>query len=165
MKKGLLLVAAICLFLALVPAAMAEQTDAENMGLTGTWSVGLGGGFSDKDVAPVVVSGKYWDPSWELGGEVFTVFQSESTDYDQLIQAWLAYRYDIMMGDDPSEGIPYVGIGIGAIFEDFNEFENAFGPIGIIGWDSGGVWGVELKGAWYDPMIFSGVVYYHFNEE
>jgi hypothetical protein len=160
MKKGLLLVAAVCLFLIVAPAAMAED-DASNMGLDGNWSVGLGGGFSDKDVAPVVVSGKYWDPSWELGAEAFTVFQSESKDYDQLIQAWLAYRYDLEFGD-PNNGVTYVGVGVSGIFEDFDEFENTYGPIVIVGWDST-QWGVELKGAWYDPMVYSGVVYYHFN--
>jgi hypothetical protein len=162
MKKGLLILAAVALFLIVVPAAMAQDED--DMGLNGNWSVGIGGGFSDKDTAPFVIGFKYWDPSWELGAEAHTSFESESQDYDQLVQAWLAYRYDLALGEeDPSNGVVFLGIGAGAIFEDFDEFENDFGPIGIVGWDTE-QWGIAVKGAWYDPMLYSAVVYYHFNK-
>jgi hypothetical protein len=164
MKKGLLILAVVCLFLVAAPAVMAQ--DEGGLGMTGTWSVGVGAGFSEKDTAPFVISFKYWDPSWELGTEMHTSFEEESADYDQLIQAWLAYRYDLNMGDDedPAASVAFVGIGVGGLFQIFDDnFANSYGPIALVGWDSA-EWGIELKGGWYDPMLYSAVVYYHFNQ-
>jgi hypothetical protein len=163
MRKCILMLAAICLFLAMVPSTFAKDSD--DWALNGKWSVGVGGGFntdSDKTVAPFVVSAKYWVQNYEIGGEAFTDFQSKSEDNDQIGQAWIAYRYDVMGADDPGAGTTYIGIGGSGIFRDFNTYANSFGPMVLAGWDSD-VWGVELKAAYYDPILLSGVVYYHFN--
>ena len=161
MKKGLLILVAVVVFLIGAPA---YAQDGNDWTMEGTFSAGVGGGFSstDVDTAPFVLSGKYWDPSWELGVEVFTDFTSESDTYDQIAQAWLAYRYDLNTGDDVESGTTYIGIGASGLFQELDQFGNGFGPIALIGWDSD-VWGLEAKAAYYDPLVFSLVAYYHFN--
>jgi hypothetical protein len=128
--------------------------------MMGTFSLGLGGGFGEGDVAPFVVSGKYWDQQWEAGIEAFTSFEEESSDYDQIAFGWLAYRYNL--STEYEEGTAYLGVGGGGIFNE-QSFENQFGPVGVLGWDQY-EWGLELKYGYFDPGIFSICAYYNFNE-
>lgn len=151
MRKFLVIIVALAVFLVAAPAF--AQDDFE-----GTWSVGLGGGFSDDvDVGQFVISGKYWDPMWEVGAEIFFTGDSED-EYDQIGTIWVAYRYDLSVNSDSAT---YVGIGGAGLFEDFSGFANSFGPIGIVGWDAD-QWGLELKWAYFDPSVFSACAYYHF---
>jgi hypothetical protein len=158
MRKGLITLIALGLMLLAAPAYAQEGTVYDE----GTFAVGIGGGFSgDTDVGPFVLSGKYWNETWEIGAEVYTSFEDESQDYDQVGLGWIAWRYDVSMTED---GATYVGIGGAGLFEDYTEFSNSFGPVGLIGWD-GEEWGGELKIAWFDPIVASGVVYYNFNSD
>jgi len=129
--------------------------------MMGTFSVGIGGGFSDVDVAPFVISGKYWDYEWEAGLDIFTSFESESSDYDQIGMVYLLYRYGL--DQQYQDGSAYLGIGGGFIFNDWRDFSNQFGPVGAIGWDAY-EWGLELKYGYFDPGIFNICVYYNFNQ-
>jgi hypothetical protein len=127
----------------------------------GVFSLGLGYGFGeDVEPGPFVLSGKYWADVWEVGAEVY--FSGDDADeFDQIGTGWLAYRYDVDVED---EGATYLGIGIAGLFEDYTGFENSFGPVGLVGWDSE-IWGLELKYQWFDPGIFSFVAYYHLGDE
>jgi hypothetical protein len=152
MRKLLVLLVALGLFFTASPA-FAQDYDLE----MGFFSIGLGGGFGDDyDPGPLVLSGKYWDPQWEIGADVYWSGDTQD-EYDQIGMVWLAYRYDLSVNDDSAT---YVGIGGAGIFQEY-AFGNQFGPIGIVGWDSD-VWGAELKWAFFDPSIISAVVYYHF---
>ncbi len=155
MRKALVVLAALALLFVATP------TFAQDYMEYGTFSIGLGGGFGeDIDPGPFVLSGKYWDPEWELGAEVYWSGDEED-EYDQVGMAWIAYRYDL---DVQEESAVYVGIGGAGIFEEYSGFENSFGPVGLIGWDAE-EWGLEFKYSWFDPGIFSVVAYYHFLEE
>jgi len=154
MRKVLLvLVAAV--FLLVAAPAFAQGDDYLEYG---TFSLGLGAGFGD-DVDPGqwILSGKYWDPMWEVGAEMYWTGDEED-EYDQIGMAWIAYRYDL---DVQEESATYVGIGAAGIFEEWSGYENQFGPVGIVGWDAD-IWGLELKWAYFDPSVFSVVAYYHF---
>lgn len=152
MRKVFMLLLALGILLVASPAFAQDME-------YGTFSLGLGGGFGDDtDPGPFVISGKYWDPSWELGADVY-FSGDEEDEYDQVGLVWLAYRYDLNVSED---GAAYVGIGGAGIFEEQN-FGTQFGPIGLVGWDAD-VWGAELKYAYLDPSLISIVVYYHFNE-
>lgn len=151
MRKFLAIIVALVVFLVASPAYAQDD-------FVGTWSVGLGGGFSDGvDVGQFVISGKYWDPMWEVGGEIFFT-GDEDDEYDQIGMIWVAYRYDLAVNSDSAT---YVGIGGAGIFEDWTGFENTFGPIGLVGWDAD-QWGLELKWAYFDPSVISACAYYHF---
>ena len=164
MRKGILILVAICLFLAMVPAAFAQKDDDWTKNIK--WSIGAGGGYSSGDpaAAPLVVSAKLWGDMWEAGGELFSDFSSKSDTYDQIGRAYAAYRYDIMASEDPKAGTSYIGIGIANVFQEWEGLGNSIGPIVIAGWDSD-VWGVELKASYHDPIILSGVVYYNFSQK
>lgn len=159
MRKVILIMAALAVLLAATPAFAQDDYDYLEMG---TFSLGLGGGFGDADVdvGPFVISGKYWDPMWEIGAEIFTDGSFEdSEDYDQFGMAWLAYRYDLSVEE---EGAAYLGIGGAGVFETIDgNFGNEFGPVGLVGWD-GEEWGLELKYCYFDPSLISIVAYYHF---
>jgi hypothetical protein len=172
MKKVILFAVAVALFLIAAPT-FAQQPCPPPAGdsvlSNGTFSVGVGGGFQagtsqgagHDTVAPIIVSAKYWDPNWELGAEAFTVFKKNSTTDDQLGQAWVAYRYDLNYGEGSFNGYTYVGVGVGGIFKA-NNFGNSVGPVILVGYDAD-EWGVEAKGAWYDPTLVSVVAYYNFD--
>jgi hypothetical protein len=153
MRKALIVLVALVMIFAAAPAFAQNYTE------MGTFSIGLGGGFGDStDVGPFILSGKYWDPMWELGAEVYWSGDTED-EYDQIGMAWLAYRYDLSVEE---ENAIYAGIGGAGVFEDY-DFGNQFGPIGMIGWDAT-QWGLEFKWAWFDPSVLSLVAYYHFAE-
>jgi hypothetical protein len=160
MRKVLLILAALAVLLVATPAMAQDGYDYLEMG---TFSIGLGGGFgdTDTDIGPLVISGKYWDPMWELGAELYTDGSfSDSDEYDQIGMAWLAYRYDLSVEE---QGAAYIGIGGAGVFEIFDDnFENSFGPVALVGWD-GEEWGLELKYGWFDPSLISIVAYYHFD--
>jgi hypothetical protein len=161
MKNGLLILAAVGLMLVATPAAFAqEQVWPTGFLSNGEYAIGLGAGFSNKDVSRYIVAGRYWGASWELGAEAFTVFQKESDRYDQLFQSWLAYRYNLNISKGAGRYLTYVGIGAGGIFKENQTFDNSVGPVGLVGWDSD-LWGVQAKAAWYSPTLFSIVVYYN----
>ena len=168
MRKGILILVAICLFLAMVPAAFAQKEDDWTKNIK--WSVGLGGGFSENDAAPFVLSGKVYGDMWEAGGELFSLFASSSDTYDQMGRAYVAYRYNIMASEDPKAGTTYVGIGAANLFKEADDpaiggvYGNSIGPIVIAGWDAD-IWGVELKASYHDPIVISGVVYYNFSQK
>ena len=156
MRKVLMILLALSLLLVASPA-FAQDMEMEY----GTFSIGLGGAFGDEiDPGPIVISGKYWDPMWEIGADLYFAGEEESADYDQLGMVWVAYRYDLNVSE---EGSTYVGIGGAGIFEEW-DFENQFGPVGLVGWDSE-VWGAELKYAYFDPSIISVVIYYHIDDQ
>ena len=151
MRKALIILAAFVLLFAASPVYAQDYMD------MGTFSIGLGGGFGDDtEVGPFVLSGKYWDPMWELGADVYWSGDEED-EYDQVGMVWLAYRYDLSVDE---ESATYLGIGGAGLFEDIG-FGSQFGPIGLVGWDSEG-WGLELKYAFFDPSIISAVAYWHF---
>jgi len=158
MRKVLIILVALAMFFIAAPAFAQDEYDFE----MGTWSIGMGGGFSDStDVGPFVLSGKYWDAQWEIGADVYSSFESESQDYDQIGMAWLAYRYDLSVEEASAT---YAGIGAAGIFQESEGWSSQFGPVGVVGWDSD-IWGLELKWAYFDPSVISAVAYYHFNEE
>ncbi len=153
MRKVFVILIALVLFFAATPAFAQDYDE-----WMGTFSIGLGGGFGDDtDVGPFVLSGKYWDPMWEIGGEVYWSGDEED-EYNQIGMAWIAYRYDLSTNED---GATYVGIGGAGIFEEQAGFANSFGPVGLIGYDTE-VWGLEAKWAYFDPSVLSFIVYYHF---
>lgn len=124
--------------------------------LGGTISAGIGGGMGDEDVGPVVLSGKYWTRSWELGGEVF--YDGDTGDaIDQFGFIWAAYRFDI----HPEErNYLYMGLGPATLI-DSNSFKDSFGLAGLLGWD-GKNYGLEFKYGYFKPSTYSIVAYYHF---
>jgi hypothetical protein len=153
MRNLFIMIIALTLLLVAAPAFAQDDNTFEE----GTWSAGLGGGFGDSvDIGQYVVSGKYWDPQWEIGGEVF--FTNDTDNNDQIGMLWIAYRYDLSV--NPGNAT-YVGIGGAGLFSDWNGFSNGFGPIGLVGWDSDD-WGLELKWAYFDPSVISACAYYHF---
>jgi hypothetical protein len=156
MRQGILIAVAVCLMLATAPAAFADEP---TLFLSnGEWSVGLGGGFSNKDVGQYVLSGKYWGVSWEIGAEAFTAFKSKSDKYDQLLQSWVAYHYNLhpYVPNKVEDG-PYIGIGLGDVWRA-DALDNSIGPIGVVGWDNDD-WGAELKASWYKQTLISVVIY------
>lgn len=142
----------------LIMLALPLPAGAFDLGLDfdGHMSVGLGGGFGDNDVGPGVLSGKYWDEWIEIGGEVFWDNDTEDK-IDQLALAWLIYRYNL---HEEENNTPWLGVGMGNIFEK-NNFEDSFGFISAMGWEGRG-WGMEFKWGYFDPSLYSFVVYYHF---
>lgn len=155
MRKGLLILAMVGFFFMATPAFAYISCDDE----AGWFSAGIGGGFAENDVAPFIISAKYWDLDWEVGGEMLFDRIEESNEYDQIGVAWLIYRYDVAVDEG---GATYVGAGAAGLFSDFaGQFGNQFGPVGALGWDSDG-WGLELKYAWFDPGVATVCVYYHF---
>lgn len=122
----------------------------------GTFAAGLGGGFGDEDVGSIVVSGKYWANTFEIGSEMFWSPGNEK-GLDQFGLIWLAIRQDLHVEEDNST---YAGMG-GALMFEKNSFENDFGYIALLGWD-GGQWGFEFKYGYFDPSIYSVVTYWNF---
>jgi len=170
MRNAILILTAFCLYLTVVPAAFAQK---ENPWiLNGKWSIGAGGEFSAniwaKDKAPFVVSGKYWTENWEGGAEAFTSFEQMSKEHDQVGQLWIAYRRNVFGSDNTKSGSTYLGIGASTILMEWDQgfytYGSDFGPMVVVGWDSN-AWGAELKAAYYDPLVISTVVYYHFGRE
>jgi hypothetical protein len=127
-----------------------------DFGLDGRLSAGLGAGFGDEDVGPFVLSGKYWSETVEGGLELF--YDGDTgDDIDQFGLAWLAVRYTL----HPEEGnSTYMGMG-GGLMVNKSSFENSFGYVALLGWDSE-QWGFEFKYGYYDPSIYSVVTYWHF---
>lgn len=164
MRKALLAVIALGVLMIATPA-FAQDT------MMGTFSAGLGGGFGDEDVGPFVLSGKYWDYEYELGAELFYSGDTED-EYEQLGMIWALYRYDLSAEE---ESTVYMGIGGGFLLDDDeaeipegaevaperSEFGNDWGIVAAVGWDAE-VWGLEFKYGWFDPSLYSIVVYYHF---
>jgi hypothetical protein len=131
------------------PASMAST-------LPGSFSAGLGGGFGDEDMGPIVVSAKFWSRSWEAGGEVF--YDGDTGDtIDQIALAWVLYRFDL---HSEERNYMYAGLGPGNVFNK-NKVEDSFGIIGSLGWD-GKDYGLQFKYGYFDPSIYSFVVYWHF---
>ncbi len=152
MKKYLLILASLLIL------AIPSPLYALDLGLDfdGNFSVGLGGGFGDNDVGPGVLSGKYWDDWLEIGGEIYYDGDQED-EIDQLGLLWLIYRHNLHVEENNT---PWLGVGIGETL-DANSYENSFGFIGAMGWE-GRRWGMELKWGYFDPSLYSFVVYYHF---
>jgi len=119
-------------------------------------SVGLGAGFGDEDVGPGVLSGKYTDDWLEVGAELF--YDGDTEDQiDTLALAWLLYRHNLHVEENNT---PWLGVGIGETFEA-DSYEDSFGIVAAMGWE-GRSWGMELKWGYFDPSLYSFVVYYHF---
>jgi len=147
----------------IIPAVLAililaaSPVRAFDLGLgEGDLSIGIGAGFGDDEVGPGVLSGKYWDDWLEIGAEVFYDNDKEN-QIDQLALAWLIYRYDLHVEENNT---PWLGVGFGKIFER-NSFEDSFGYVSAMGWEGRG-WGMEFKWGYFDPSLYSFVVYYHF---
>ncbi len=122
----------------------------------GDFSVGLGAGFGDNDVGPGVISGKYWDEWYEVGAELF--YDNDKGDaIDQLALSWFIYRYNLYVEENNT---PWLGVGIGKTFEQ-NSYQDSFGFVSAMGWEGRG-WGMEFKYGYFDPSLYSFVVYYGF---
>jgi hypothetical protein len=125
-------------------------------GFLGDFSVGLGAGFGDEKVGPGVISGRFWSNTLEVGAELF--YDGDTGDeIDQFGFTWIAVRYDLTTEEGNST---YLGVGGGGLFEK-NLYENDVGFMTLLGWDGKG-WGLEMKYGYFDPSIYSLVVYYNF---
>jgi hypothetical protein len=152
LKNFLILALSIGLFLAAVPAYAFDL----GLDFDGNLSVGLGGGFGDNDVGPGVLSGKYSADWLEVGAELFYDGDKED-EIDQLGLVWLIYRHDLHVEENNT---PWLGVGFGETF-DANSYEDSFGFVSAMGWQGRG-WGMELKYGYFDPSLYSFVVYYDF---
>lgn len=154
MRKALFIPLVILLLTAASPAYAFDW----DLGLDfdGHASIGLGGGFGDNDVAPIGISLKYWDTWLEIGGEAY--LDNDTEDHiDQLGLLWLLYRMNVY---EEENNTPWMGAGIGSLIEE-NAFEDNFGFVAAMGWE-GNKWGMEFKWGYFDPSLYSFMVYYHF---
>jgi len=153
MRKLFLILAVLAALAIAAPVYAQDEYD-----WAGTFSIGLGYGFGDDtEVGPMMLSGKYWAPQWEVGAEVYYDGDTED-ESDQIGMAWLAYRMNL-----DELGTYYAGVGPAFAFET-NGFANDIGGVVFVGYDDI-QYGAQVKYAYFDPSVISIVVYYNFPEE